>query len=204
MNTLATQKENKHSFASILLVLVLFGTLGVLVLVPVHVFESVRVSEQDSIQNWLGHEADQWVMLRIFDILQLANHEMMQVIDGVAISGNNKIDGWLIQRVYASLVWAHVVLYRGGVLLMWLAFGIPVVLATFIDGYLRRQISKTNFSSQSPVLHKSGMDIFKASSALLVSWMLIPWHITMLAAPFGIFTIGAAAWLWISHAPKRI
>lgn len=201
---MATQKDNKHSFASVLLIIVLFGTLAVLALVPAHVFESVRDAEQNSIQRWLGQEADQWVMLRIFEMLQLANRETTQAIETVAFSGNDKIDGWLLQRVYAGLVWVHVVLYRGGVLLMWLGFGIPVVLATVMDGYLRREISKTNFSSQSPVLHKSGIDVFKVSCALLVAWMFIPWHITMLMAPIGIFAIGAAAWLWISNAPKRM
>ena len=199
-----SSKENKHSFASIILVLVLFGSLAVLVFVPVGIFESVRDSEQASIQNWLGQEADQWVMLQIFEFLQAVNREANQALDSAAFTGNDKIDGWFSQRIYATLVWGHVVLYRSGVLLMWGVFAIPVVLATVMDGYWRREISKTNFSSQSPVLHKSGMDTTKATLALMLAWVFIPWHISMVVAPIGIFTIGAAAWLWISNAPKRI
>ncbi len=201
---MATQKENKHSFASVLIVIILFGSLAIMAFVPVNIFEQVRATEQQSIKTWLGQEADQWVMLRIFDVLQMANDEAAKSLGSTAVSGNHKIDGWLMQRVYASLVWLHVVMYRSGVLLMWLAFGIPVVLATVFDGYMRREISKTNFSSQSPVLHKSGIDVFKVSMALLIGWVFIPWHISMLVAPLGIFAIGAAAWLWISNAPKRI
>lgn len=199
-----SSKENKHSFASIILVLVLFGSLAVLVFVPVGIFESVRDSEQASIQNWLGQEADQWVMLQIFEFLQAVNREANQALDSASFTGNHKIDGWFSQRIYATLVWGHVVLYRSGVLLMWGVFAIPVVLATVMDGYWRREISKTNFSSQSPVLHKSGMDTTKATLALMLAWVFIPWHISMVVAPIGIFTIGAAAWLWISNAPKRI
>jgi len=79
-----------------------------------------------------------------------------------------------------------------------------VLLAAIYDGYMRREISKTNFSSQSPMLHKSGIDVFRAAIALMVAWLLIPWHTSMLVAPTGFFIIGAAAWLWISNAPKRM
>lgn len=198
------QKENKHSFLSVLLVIVLFGSVAVLALLPVHVFENVRNAEQISIQTWLGEEVDQWIMMRIFEVLALANSEAKESLASVAISGNAKIDDWMMQRVYASLVWLHVVLYRSGLLLMWLAFGIPVVLATVVDGHFLREIRKTSFTSQSPVLHKSGLDIFKLAVSLIVAWIFIPWHITMLVAPIGILTIGGAAWLWISNAPKRI
>ena len=197
-------KENKHSFASVLMIIVLFGSLAVLALVPVHIFETVRNAEQDSIQRWLGQEVDQWIMMRIFDVLELANHEAKESLASTAISGNAKIDGWLMQRTYAALVGLHVVLYRSGVLLMWCAFGIPVIFATVVDGHFLREIRKTSFTSQSPVLHKSGLDLFKTAIALLVAWVFMPWHITMLAAPIGVFTTGVSAWLWISNAPKRI
>lgn len=197
-------KENKHSFASIVMVLVIFGSLAVLVFVPVGTFESVRTSEQASITSWLGQDADQWIMLRIFKFLQAVNQEATQALDSASFTGNNKIDGWFSQRIYAALVWGHVVLYRSGVLLMWGVFAIPVVLATVMDGYWRREISKTNFSSQSPVLHKSGMDATKTTLALMFAWVFIPWHISMVVAPIGFFSIGAAVWLWISNAPKRI
>lgn len=202
---MATQRKAEgHSFASIVLVCVIFGALAILVFVPVNVFETVRAVEQNSIRNWLGNEADQWVMLRIFDVLRITNQEATKSIGELALSGNHKIDSWLVQRVYATLVWVHLVAYRSGVLLMWAAFGVPVLLAAIYDGYMRREISKTNFSSRSPMLHKSGIDVFRAAIALMVAWLLIPWHTSMLVAPTGFFIIGAAAWLWISNAPKRM
>lgn len=198
------QKQQSRSFASILLVCILLGTLAILAFVPINVFEGVRAAEQTSIKEWLGRDVDQWVMLHIFDVLQLANHEAAKSFGDLAVSGNDKIDGWLMQRVYATLVWVHLVAYRIGVLVMWAAFGVPVLLAVMYDGYMRREISKTNFSSQSPMLHKSGIDVFRASVVLMTAWLVIPWHITMLIAPTGIFIMGVAAWLWISNAPKRI
>lgn len=198
------QKSQSHSFSSILLVCILFGTLAILAFVPINIFEAVRTVEQANIREWLGKDADQWVMLRIFDVLQLTNHEAAKSFGDLAVSGNYKIDTWLMQRVYATVVWVHLVAYRVGVLLMWCAFGIPVLLAVVYDGYMRREISKTNFSSQSPMLHKSGIDVFRLSVALMAAWLFVPWHISMLVAPTGIFIIGVAAWLWISNAPKRM
>lgn len=197
-------KENKHSILSVVLVIVMFGGLAVMALVPVPIFEAVRNAEQASIQSWLGQEADLWVMKTIFSLLEMVNHEAHQVLASAAISGNQKIDAWVMQRIYANMVWAHVVLYRIGVFVMWAAFGIPIIGAMIADGYLRREISKTNFSSQSPVLHKSGLDAFKWSIAAAIVWCVIPWHLSMVIAPLVIVTTGAGAWLWIANAPKRI
>lgn len=201
---MATSKEKTHSLASILLISIIFGSIAVLVFIPVDVVERVRAVEQASIVRWLGMDADQWIMLKIFDFLQGINNQAHELIDSTDLTGNAKIDSWGMQRMYAALVWLHIVVYRVGVLLMWLAFGIPVIMVTLADGYLKREISKTNFSSQSPVLHKSGMDAFKGVTVLLLGWVLIPWYLSMLSAPLGIFVISAAGWIWISNAPKRI
>lgn len=93
---MATQRKPEgHSFASIVLVCVIFGALAILVFVPVNVFETVRAVEQNSIRNWLGNEADQWVMLRIFDVLRITNQEATKSIGELALWGTTRsIAGW--------------------------------------------------------------------------------------------------------------
>lgn len=201
---MANNKENKHSFASLMLVFIIFGTLAILVFVPVELLEKVRNVEQESVIRWLGKEADQWVMEKIFIFLQEANNEIQGNLTDADMTGNAMIDAWFIKRLYATLLWLHVVIYRIGVLGMWFIFAIPVIVGAISDGYLKREISKANFSSQSPVMHKYGMDTFKGILLLLLGWIIIPWHITMLSAPFGILIMSMSIWTWISNAPKRI
>lgn len=200
----APPKENKHSFASIMVVLVLFGTMAALAFIPAETFQAVRAKEQEQIRNWLGHETDQWIMLQILDLLQWANREAGASLDSASLTGSSKIDAWVIQRVYAALVWCHVVMYRGGLLVMWLAFGIPLMLAMALDGHYQREISKASFSSQSPVLHKRGVDLSKAAIAIVVVWLFIPYHITMLVAPVGILMTAIAGWIWVANMQKRL
>ncbi len=198
------QKENKHSFASILLVVVMLGSLASLVFIPVETFQAVREVEQAQIRKWLGNETDQWIMIKIVDLLQWLNTEGGHYIDKSEVSGNSKIDSWVLQRVYAALVWGHFVLYRAGLLVMWLCFGIPLLAAALLDGHYQREIRKATFSSQSPALHKSGLDAAKLTIALVIAWLFIPYHITMLVAPFGIAVTGIAGWIWYANMQKRM
>lgn len=201
---MATQKENKHSFASIIVVLVMLGSLASLVFIPLKTFEHVRAQEQAQIKSWLGDETDQWIMSSIVDLLQWLNTEGTKSLDEVPVGGNSKINSWVIQRVYAALVWGHVVLYRGGLLAIWLFFGVPLVAAAIMDGHYQREIRKATFSSQSPVLHKSGIDMAKFTFAMLISWIFIPIHITMMVAPLSIALTGASAWIWLANMQKRM
>ena len=69
-------KEGKPSLASLTLVVVLFGTLAVLVLLPLPIFNAVRDAEQRQLVAWLGHETDQWIMEQIFSLLETVNREV--------------------------------------------------------------------------------------------------------------------------------
>lgn len=204
MATSASQKENKHTFTSIAVVIVLFGSMAALVFIPVEVFELVRSREQAQIRSWLGNETDQWIMLRIIDMLMWVNNEAFGSIESAQVSGNGKIDGWITQRLYAAVVWSHVVFYRGGFILMWGAFAVPLLAAMYMDGHYQREKRKAMFSSQSPMLHKHGIDMMRAAAGILILWLFIPWHITMLIAPFVYALIGLAGWLWISNMQKRL
>lgn len=197
-------KEQKHTLASITLVLLMFGTLAALAAIPVQSFEAVRSAEQTQIREWLGPETDQWIMLKIFEWLQWVNSEAASALESSQVTGHAKIDGWLVQRVHAILIWCHVVLYRAGFLLMWGGFAIPVIAAAFMDAHYQREISKATFRSQSPVMHKYGIDASKITVIALIAWLFIPAYITMFVAPSAMLLVAFAGWVWISNKQKRL
>lgn len=198
------QSENKHSFASLILVVVILGSLAVLAFVPMEIFDAVRMREQRQIVSWLGEESDQWIMDRILDALSWMNSHAVEAMEASAASGNTKIDTWIVQRIHATTIWIHVVLYRMGMLLMWLIFGLPCMLAAFIDGHFQRRISQSSFSSQSPMLHKSGVELTKIVLALLLAWIFAPLFISTIVAPIAIAGFSVGWWMWVAHLQKRL
>lgn len=90
MATKQSSSDGKHTFASLLLV-VLFGLLAVLALVPIDIFQAVRAREQLQIVNWFGQETDQWIMDKIFEVLTWMNTEAGQLMEASAASGVQKI-----------------------------------------------------------------------------------------------------------------
>lgn len=196
--------EGKHSFASIMIVVILFGSLAVLALVPVDVFQVLRHQEQKQLVTWLGAESDQWIMERILDALEWINSESGRVMEDAIVSGNRKIDAWMINRIHAATIWTHVIMYRVGMIIMWTAFALPCLMAAYIDGYFERQVAKASFTSQSPRLHKAGVDMMKFVSAALVAWIFAPVFVSILVAPIAIGTLSFAWWVWMANLQKRI
>ncbi|CAN7642607.1 DUF4400 domain-containing protein [Acidovorax sp. LjRoot129] len=200
----AQQKEKKHSLASVMLVIVIFGAFAVMLLVPLPVFNAVRDAEQRQLVSWLGTDTHQWVMNQIFDVLEAINKEVTAAFVSSELSGNEKIDRWVMTRAYAGTVWAHVILYRCGMLAMWTIFALPCMFAAMSDGHFRRQISKASFTSQSPMLHKRGVDLAKLVAALLVAWLFAPIYVSTWVAPFAIVGLSFAWWLWVANLQKRL
>ena len=199
-----SSNESKPSVASLMLVVIIFGSLLVLFLVPTPLFTSVRDSEQKQLITWLGAEPDQWIMAQIFGLLEWINHSISNAFDTAELSGNEKIDRWLMERAFAGTVWAHVVLYRSGMLMMWGLFAFPCILAALLDGHYRRQIAKASFTSQSPMLHKRGVDMAKLCGISLVAWIFVPIYVSTWVAPLAIVGLSFAWWLWIANLQKRL
>lgn len=199
-----SSSEGKHSFASIVLAMVIFGSLAVIAFVPVDIFQTLRMREQRQIVDWLGAETDQWIMDRILDLLSWVNAQAGEVMEQAASSGNKKIDMWVVDRIHATAIWSHVVLYRLGMIVMWMAFALPCLLAAFSDGFYQRQIAKASFRSQSPRLHKGGVDLAMLVGACLIAWIFAPIFVSTLVAPVAIGVMSFAWWVWMANLQKRI
>lgn len=164
----------------------------------------MRDAEQRQLVAWLGHETDQWIMEQIFSLLETVNREVGHAFESAELSGNEKVDRWLMERAFAGTVWTHVILYRGGMLLMWTLFALPCILAAMADGHYRRQIAKASFSSQSPMLHKRGVDLAKLVGVSLVAWLFVPIYVSTWVAPLAIAGLSFAWWLWVANLQKRL
>lgn len=201
---MAEQKEKKPSLVSITAVIALFGTIALVFLLPIPIFQAVRDAEQSQLIRWLGAETDQWIMDQIFEALELMNHEVTALIADSDLGGNEKIQAWVTQRAYAAMVWMHVIMYRAGMLVMWTIFALPCIGAAMIDGHFRREVAKASFSSQSPMLHKRGVDLAKFVFVMLVIWLCIPVFVTTWAAPLAIAGFSFAWWMWVANLQKRL
>lgn len=173
-------------------------------LVPVGAFQKARALEQGQIISWLGDDSDQWIMNKIVDVSRAINTETGKYIDKTAVSGNAKIDSWMVSRVYAISIWAQLMLYRVGMIGMWLVFLIPCLMAAIFDGFYQRQIAKASFRSQSPILHRSGIRIAHAVIALVLLWLFVPVHIPTVVAPIFVATLSFAGWIWMTNLQKRL
>lgn len=198
------QPEGKHSFASILLLVIIFGSIAIMTLVPIETFQKARIQEQEQIVKWLGGDSDQWIMGKIVDLLNDTDQKTFDFIDKAAVSGNQKIDRWMMRRVHALNIWLHLILYRVGMIGLWFVFLVPCLLAAFCDGYYQRQIAKASFRSQSPILHKSGIRIAQSVMALVLVWFFVPVHVPTVVAPVFIAAFSFAGWIWMANLQKRL
>lgn len=196
--------EKKASLGALILVIVVFGTIGILLLLPLPLFQAVREAEQRQIISWLGADTDNWIMGQIIDLLRSINTEITDLYEQRDSSGNEKLDRWLLERTFAATVWMQVIFYRGGMLLLWMLFALPCMAAAVVDGHYRREIAKATFSSQSPMMHRRGMQLAKAVSVVMVAWLFVPVFVSTWVAPVAIAGLSYALWLWIGNLQKRM
>ncbi len=118
--------------------------------------------------------------------------------------GNASFSRWTQDRVIVTWLWIGLIAYRLQVLMGWLLPGIPIMLATYLDGHYVREIRKYSFVAQSPIRHKLGVRVMWFVLAGLAGWVLIPVPMPSLLAPALIVLISCSLWLWVSNLQKRL
>lgn len=193
--------QKRGDWGSFFAVLLLVGFMAVWALIPVRIIEATWQAEQQQMSAWAGERVNQWIALHTASVLSDIARDASKAADGLGQSG---IEHWLTGRIYASLIWANLITYRVFALLTWGLLGIPFVLAASVDGFYVREIRKTSFVSQSPILHKIGVQIFKLVSLVVLVWICIPVPMPFIAAPTVIFILAVSLWLWAGHLQKRL
>lgn len=193
--------QRKGEWSAFFATLLIVGFVALWALMPVKVLETTWQAEQQQMSSWAGESADHWVKVQAVEAASAAAKEAERTAAGL---GGSVIERWLMDRLYASLLWANLALYRAYALLMWSLLGIPLILAASVDGIYVREIRKAAFISQSPIRHKIGVHFFRLVSLAVVAWLCLPLPTPIVVAPLVVSFMALSMWLWIGHLQKRL
>lgn len=191
----------RGEWGSFIAVLLLIGFLAAWALIPVRIIDATWLAEQQQMTRWAGEGANQWVNFQTASALNVMAQDAGKAAARLSPS---EIDHWAMDRIYTSLIWLNLIIYRSFTLLMWGLLGIPFVLAASVDGFYLREIRKTSFVSQSPIRHKIGIHFFKLVSFAVLVWLCVPVPMPFITAPVVICFLAMSLWLWVGHLQKRL
>lgn len=194
-------EQKKGEWGTFIATLLIVGMVAIWALIPIRVMEATWQSEQNQMSSWAGESSDGWIKAQAAGTLAALAEDAKKTADSL---GDSQIEHWLKGRIYASLLWANLVVYRAYALMMWALLGIPLILAASVDGFYVREIRKTAFISQSPIRHKIGVHFFRLVSVSVVAWLGLPVPMPIVAAPLVICFIAVSMWLWVGHLQKRL
>lgn len=195
------QEQKKGEWGAFIATLLVVGMVAIWALIPTRVMEATWQSEQTQMMLWAGESSNDWIRAQMAGTLAVIVKDAEMAAGSL---GDSQIEHWLKGRIYTSLLWANLAIYRASTLLMWSLLGIPLIIAASIDGFYMREIRKTSFISQSPIRHKIGVHFFKLVSIAIVAWLLLPVPMPIVAAPTVICFFALSMWLWVGHLQKRL
>ncbi len=198
---MARPEKKRGEWGAFVGIVLMVSILAVWALIPVKVMESSWGSEQESMAAWAGENTRRWIESQAGEMLSQLAKEGAKAVESM---GRSQVDGWLAGRVYVTLLWASLIVYRAYVLMMWALIGIPLVLAATVDGLYIREIRKHSFVSQSPIRHKIGIHFFHLVTIVMVVWLCLPVPAPVFVAPSVISFMAFSLWLWASNLQKRL
>ena len=198
---MARPEKKRGEWGAFFSIILMVTILAAWALIPVKTIESSWRTEQETMAAWAGEATRRWIEGQAGVMLSQVAKEGNKAVHEM---GNSQIDGWLAGRVYVTLLWASLVIYRAYVLVMWALIGIPLILAASIDGLFIREIRKHSFVSQSPIRHKIGIHFFRLVSVVMVVWLCLPIPAPVFVAPLVICFMAFSLWLWASNLQKRL
>ncbi len=198
---MARPEKKRGEWGAFVGIILMVSILAVWALIPIKVMESSWATEQESMAAWAGESSRRWIDSQAGEMLSQLAKEGAKAVDGM---GRSQVDGWLAGRVYVTVLWASLIVYRVYVLMMWALIGIPLVLAASVDGLYIREIRKHSFVSQSPIRHKIGIHFFHLVTTVMVVWLCLPIPAPFFVAPLVIAFMAFSLWLWASNLQKRL
>jgi hypothetical protein len=198
---MARPEKKRGEWGAFFSIVLMVGILATWALIPVKAIESSWHTEQETMAAWAGEGTQRWIESQAGEMLSQVAKEGAKAVNGM---GSSQIDGWLSGRVYVTLLWASLVVYRAYMLMMWALIGIPLILAASVDGLFIREIRKHSFVSQSPIRHKIGIHFFRLVSVVMVVWLCLPVPAPVFVAPSVICFMAFSLWLWAGNLQKRL
>lgn len=194
-------EQKKGEWATFIATLLIVGMVAVWALIPIRFMEATWQSEQNQMSSLAGKASDDWIKAQSAEILASFATDAKKTVSDL---GDSQIEDWLKGRIYVSLLWANLVVYRTASLLLWSLLGIPLILAASVDGFYVREIRKTSFVSQSPIRHKIGVHFFRLVSIAVIVWLGLPVPMPIVFAPMVVCFVAASMWLWVGNLQKRL
>lgn len=204
---MATRADNGWgTFFAITIFLCLVATWA---LVPPALIRSAWAKERIEIYTIAGM-AENEIYKRTMDDLTLSRaQDFRDFINDAESIGQGpfasiELSHWTQGRIIATWLWIGLISYRLQVLMGWLLPGIPLMLATYLDGQFVREIRKYSFVAQSPIRHKLGVRVMWMVLCGIAGWILLPVAMPAFLAPVLIISVSYSLWLWVSNLQKRL
>lgn len=200
---MARPERQRSEWNGFIAVLLFIGLGAAWALIPSASLDTAWQAERQQMSAWAGDASQHWIMAQAAGAMKETLGHARQASGGL---GDSPIERWLRDRIYFSLLWANLILFRGYALLMWGLLGIPLILAAAADGFYIREIRKTAFISQSPIRHKLGVHFFRWVSLGLILWLCLPAPTPFFAAPSVVLflALSLSLWLWLANLQKRL
>lgn len=195
------EARKQGTWGGFIATILLVGFVAAWALIPSRVLEETWLAEKHQMAAWAGETTSRWIMPQATEFMTGTAREAAKAANDL---GGSQIEKWLTDRIYASLLWANLVVYRAYALMMWALLGMPLILAASVDGFYVREIRKTAFISQSPIRHKIGIHFFRLVSIAMVLWLFLPIPMPIIAAPAVVCFMALSLWLWVGNLQKRL
>jgi hypothetical protein len=182
------------------LLIIAICIIGFIMIPAQNIFDALS-QEQSYLSSSLGVETQNWLISYVQPSINAVFAEMQPTMNEFKIGWLN---GWITDRVYALSGWISLIIYRSFTLMMWGGVMTPLFLAVAIDAYFVREISKSTFSSQSPLRHNIGNVANRIFFLAAPIWIIAPIGMPIFLAPSLVMIIIIGLWFWISNMQKRV
>lgn len=198
---MSNHRRRSNPWVNFFITALVLALLTTILLLPEQVIRQTAEVEREQMILWTGKSASEWVGIHSKEFIEDLPDKASEI---TSLDINQTFKDWMVDRIYVSLIWYDVFVYRMFSAVVWFLVIFPLFMAASIDGYYLREIRKSMFTSQSPLKLRIGSLFSVLSMAGIIVWLLIPIPIPVITAPMLIIVLVFSCWIWTANLQKRI
>lgn len=198
---MASNKGSNNLWVNFFIIVLIVVLVATFIFLPEEVIRQTAGAEREQMLLWTGKSASDWVGMRSAEFMRELSEEYSKL---TIPDMNQTFKDWITNRLYTSLLWYDVFVYRMFSAVIWFLIISPLFMAASVDGYYLREIRKSMFTSQSPLRLRIGSIFLILSMIGIFAWLLIPLPVPVLTAPLLIIVMAFSCWIWTANLQKRI
>lgn len=198
---MASNKGRNNPWVNFFIIVLIVALVATFIFLPEEVIRQTAGAEREQMLLWTGKSASDWVGMRSAEFMRELSEEYSKL---TIPDMNQTFKDWITNRLYTSLLWYDVFVYRMFSAVIWFLIISPLFMAASVDGYYLREIRKSMFTSQSPLRLRIGSIFLILSMIGIFAWLLIPLPVPVLTAPLLIIVMAFSCWIWTANLQKRI